>query len=107
MKKPRVVVRRMYDREAYAVWFGESDLTTGLTRFAKPLKMELDDHGDGWQLPEPTFQLPREQVVDFFKQLSEQLSMQGDPSINPHDVLKAKDENLKDLRSIIDRLFIK
>lgn len=102
-KQPYVCVRRMIDRHAFGVWFGE--FRNNKVAIAKPVHFELVDSPEGYMLPEPTFTISTDGIVDFFKQLSEQLSMNGEPSINPHQVVEAKDANLKDLRMMVDRLF--
>jgi hypothetical protein len=103
--QPAVCVRRMFDRDAFGVWFGK--YVGEKTLWAKPVKLELEEQPDSWVLPEPTLVIPRLEFHDFFERMAEQAGYEGVSNVRPFDILKAKDENLKDLRSVIDRLFLK
>lgn len=103
---PRIVLRRLWDRDGYGLWFLVKDGER--YRYAKPVKIELEESSDrvGSMIPpEPTLIIPREQIQQIYKSFVEELEMEGEPVTEFKQVVKAKDENLKDLRSIIDRMF--
>ena len=103
--QPMVAVRRLWDRDGFGIWFGR--YVGEKILWAKPVKLELEEHPQFQMLPEPTLTIPRMEFKEFFEQLAKEAGHEDISAVRPFDILKAKDENLKDLRSVIDRLFIK
>lgn len=102
MNQLRVVVRRLWNKDGFGIWFVED--RGGEVFYAKPVKLEYEKN-EQWVLPEPTLDLPRLQMKELVEQLIEQMGMEGEPLVDPARIVKAKDENLKDLRDIVGKLF--
>lgn len=104
MRSPRITLRRLWDRDAYGLWIGED--INGKFHYAKPAELKLEPASNEYMLqPEPTFVLPRVIAKMIFEQFVQELEMQGESATQSKQVLDAKNENLKDLRHVIDKLF--
>ncbi len=97
-----VIVRREFHRDGFAFWFCNRD-TNGKIGVAKPTELEYVEHSEGFALPDPTMYLPSHVAKDFYEGLTQQLKYQGEQFMEAHTAIKTKDENLADLRKILDR----
>ena len=101
--KPLVILRRNYINGNYHLWLGSID-HNGKHHVAKPIQLDTVPYNETFQLPDPTITIPYLQLEDWYKQMTRELSFEKDPIINNIDALKAKNENLNDLRTILNKI---
>lgn len=105
---PRIILRRLWDRPGYGLWLVVEE--NGKYRYAKPVEINLEESQDPAYPaipPDPTLFIPAEQIRQMYKEFVEQLEMEGETVTEFKQVVKAKDQNLSDLREVVSKLLSK
>lgn len=105
MNIPKLILKKDFASDNYSVWIGER--RDSIFYVAKPVGFVLEELKEGLMYPEPTFRIPRMMIKEWYEQMTEHLTQEKEPFLFNHDAIKAKDENLKDLRLVVDKLFMK
>lgn len=93
-------VQRSYGAGGYAVYLVRYDRHSGKTWIGKPARIEWEDFGDGWRLPDaPTLIFADEEIAAFAEGLMACDALPKEMVQNKRE-LEATKEHLEDLRKI-------
>lgn len=100
-------IQELFHKNCYGVWIIKRDLQKHISYIVKPTELVFEEKKDGWVLPDPTFEIRAEEAIDYAKALLEAYEDSRLHNKQPTNTkqVEAMTENLKDLRSIVDRLF--
>ncbi len=96
-------IDRSISRNGYNLWI--INYNGDESFIADPIELKFTKCLDGWEFPAPTLQVGEQIGTEFLRAIAEGMADSGLPIAKfPDSTLKAKDENLKDLRNIIEKI---
>ena len=102
-------IQDLFHKAAYGVWIIKRDLQSRTHYIAKPTELFFEKQDrETFILPEPTFEIRAEEALEYakaFLEAYEKSRLHNKEPINTKQV-EAMSDNLKDLRSVVDRLFM-
>ncbi len=98
----RFRIEKSFCRDGWDIWLCDYGRKN---RIAKPIELEFVEIDDGMLLPTPTLKLGHEDGQLFIDAMVKGLAESGLLKNKATDeIIKAKDDNLSDLRKLVDKL---